>query len=241
MATLAARPALRLSDERRFFGGMAIALVLVSFIGFAPTYYLSNFTSAPKLTPLVHLHGIVFSAWMIFFAVQNALIAVQRVDIHRIAGIVGIGLAIVVTLLGVDVAIVGAQLGAGPPGRNQPVFLINPLTNILAFAIFAGLGIARRKRSQDHKRFMLLATMMLAVTPLARITRMIGIPVPLPIGGMILSDVFLLALAIYDYRTRGRLHPVTLWAGGLLLLSQPLRVFISHTTLWQDFARSLIG
>lgn len=231
----------RAQSERRFFGTVAIAFVLVTFAGFAPTYYLSAYTGAPTLTRLVHAHGVVFSAWILLYAWQAALIGAGRADIHRVTGIAGAGLAILVVLLGIAVAIVSGQLRSGPPDRNHPVFLVNPLTNISAFAILAGLGIARRNRAQDHKRYMLLATMALAVTPLARVSRMLGAPVPLPIGGMMLSNLFLVALVIHDLRTRGRLHPVTMWAGGALLASEPLRVIVSHTAAWQAFARMLIG
>jgi hypothetical protein len=34
---------------------------------------------------------------------------------------------------------------------------------------------------------------------------------------------------------------VTLWGGGAILLSEPLRVLIAHSQPWQDFARWLIG
>jgi len=39
-------------------------------------------------------------------------------------------------------------------------------------------------------------------------------------------------LAIWDFKTRGRLHPVTLWAGLLLIVSQPLRLWLSGTDAW---------
>jgi hypothetical protein len=44
--------------------GMAIAGLVTVFIGFAPTYYLKSHYGAPPLTPLVHLHGLVFTAWI---------------------------------------------------------------------------------------------------------------------------------------------------------------------------------
>lgn len=53
-------------------------------------------------------------------------------------------------------------------------------------------------------------------------------------------DIHLVALVIYDLRTRGRLHPATLWGGGFLLVSQPLRVMIAYSQPWQDFARMLM-
>lgn len=240
MATVAMRRS-RLQFERRFFTGIAAALVAVTFLGFARTYYLSSFTGAPSLAPLVHVHGVVFTAWMLLFLAQTALIAAKQPGLHRQMGFAAVGLAVAVFVLGVAVAIEGGRLGSGPPGRNQPVFLIFPLANIVAFAAFAILGTLRRRRSDHHKRLMLLATMSLAVTPLARIAVLVGWPVPPPVGGMILSDLFLAALAWFDWKRNGKLHPVTAWGGGALLLSQPLRVAIGNSDWWQAFARALIG
>lgn len=240
MASVAIRQA-RLQGERRFFTGIALALIIVTFIGFARTYYLMRFTDAPSLGLLVHVHGVVFTAWMLLFAAQTALIAGKQPGLHRQIGMAAAGLALAVLVLGVTVAIESGRLGHGPPGRNQPVFLIFPLTNILMFGALAALGIAWRRRSGHHKRLMLLATMSLAVTPLARIAVMLGFAGPPPIGGMILSDLFLAALVAFDMKKDGRLHPATLWAGGAFLLSQPLRVVIGNSGAWQDFARALIG
>ncbi|GGA50460.1 hypothetical protein [Sphingomonas psychrolutea] len=58
---------------------------------------------------------------------------------------------------------------------------------------------------------------------------------------MILSDVLLLALIVFDLRQRGRLHPVTLWVGGAFLVSQPLRVAFSRTEAWQSIAHAVLA
>lgn len=226
--------------DRRFFFGSATALVTVTFIGFAPTYYLAGAFGAPALSPLVHLHGIVFSGWMLLFFGQTGLIAARRGDIHRITGMFGAGLAVLVVVLGIVVAIESGRLGHGPPTRNQPVFLIYPLTNIALFGGLVAAGVLNRDRSEYHKRLMLLATLTLATTPLARISRMIGMPFEPPIGGMLFTDLFLMALIAFDLR-HGRLHPATIWAGGIFLMSQPLRVAIGQSDQWQSFARTLIG
>lgn len=241
MATLAmSRP--RLQAERRFFTGMAAGLVATTFIGFAPTYYLASYFDAPPVGPLVHLHGIVYSGWVLLFLTQTGLVAARRVDIHRLVGIAGAGLAVVVVVVGVLVAIESGRLGHGPPGRNQPVFLVYPLANMLMFTALAGTALAMRRRSDYHKRLLLLATMGLVITPLARVSRMLALPFDPPaIGGMLLSDIFLAALIAFDLARRGRLHPATLWGGGTYLLSQPLRVAVGNTEAWQDFARMLIG
>lgn len=240
MATQALR-AQRIDTERRFFTGMALAMGLVTFIGFAPTYYLGAALNAKPLAPVTHAHGIVFSAWMLLYVAQNGLVYAGRRDLHRMIGTAGAGLAILVYVLGVWVAIDSGHFGRGAPGRDQPTFLAYPLTNITVFAIMAGTAIWKRTESAAHKRLMLLGTISLVTTPLARITTMLGSPAPPPIGGMILSDVLFAALLLFDLKQRGRLHYVTKWFGGAFLLSQPLRVAISHTEVWQSFARLLLA
>ncbi|HET9427077.1 MAG TPA: hypothetical protein VFO69_01830 [Allosphingosinicella sp.] len=241
MATIAA-PRARWQRDRRFFSGIALAFVAVTFIGFAPTYYLGSWMGAKPLEPLVHLHGVVFTTWILLYLVQNGLIALNRADIHRLTGTATAAFALVVVVVGVAVAIESGRLGHGPPGRHQPSFLAYPLANMLMFTIFTLLGLAYRKRSDFHKRLMFLATLGLVITPLARISRMSSLPFDPPaIGGMILADIFLAALVIFDLRTRGRLHPATLWAGGVFLASQPMRVAIGNSEPWQNFARYLIG
>jgi len=61
------------------------------------------------------------------------------------------------------------------------------------------------------------------------------------VGAMFIVNVFLIAMVIYDFYTRGRLHPVTLWGGVVTLLSEPLRFAIGYSAPFQAFARSLMG
>jgi hypothetical protein len=86
---------------------------------------------------------------------------------------------------------------------------------------------------------MLLATMNLLTAAIARWPGVItvGAP-PLSFG---LTDLFLAALVAWDFASRGRLHPVTLWGGLLLVVSQPLRLVISGTSGWMDVARWATG
>ena len=63
----AAPAIIRRRRERWFYVAMSIAVVITVFAGFAPTYYLRpHFTTAP-LIPLLHLHGFVFTSWIVLF------------------------------------------------------------------------------------------------------------------------------------------------------------------------------
>lgn len=246
MATSAAIPRARIHSDRLFFTGMAAAMLLLTFVGFAPTYYLRGVLGGVPpmpLTPLVHLHGITFSAWVVLLFAQTGLVAARRTDLHRLLGTAMAGLALALVVVGTVTAIEAGRLGSGPPGRDQPKFLILPLTNMLVFAALCGAALWNRRNAQVHKRLMLMATMTLVITPLARISRMAAGPETIypPIGGMILADLLLAALVTYDLGLRGKLHPATLWGGAFFLLTQPLRLAVGETEAWQAFARSLIG
>jgi hypothetical protein len=104
MTTVDAPPAARsqhqtTSLDRIFYSGMAILMALTVFVGFAPTFYLRAWFGPPisgarTLTPLVYVHGAIFSAWVVLFIIQTALVAARRVTMHRRLGIAGVLLAV---------------------------------------------------------------------------------------------------------------------------------------------------
>lgn len=240
MATVAAAPRLVLNSERRFFSATALAGLLVSLIGFTPTWVLMRWFGSPPLPWIVHLHGAVYSAWVLLYLAQTTLIATNRRDWHRRLGAFGAMLGLVVIVMGVAISIEGARRGAGGPQRDQLAFLANPLTNILTFTVLLGAAIIQRNRAAYHKRLMLLTMLPILTTPLARISMMLHVPLPGPVGGMLMADLFLLALAIHDVRTHGKLHPATIWGGLFLITTEVLRVVISRTQVWHEIAASLI-
>ncbi|HKX87629.1 MAG TPA: hypothetical protein VJM13_00340 [Sphingopyxis sp.] len=231
---------MRLTGERRFFLAMATALAICTFAGFARTYYLMQFTGAAALAPLVHLHGVLFTAWVLLFALQVCLISARRVDVHVWTGSVAMALAVAMVVLGVVVAIDRSQPPRLAPFTREQ-FLIFPFIAIGSFALFAGCGFAKRRRPDHHKRYMLLATINLAFPAFSRMTPLIPILPRGFVGAMIISDIFLAALLAYDLRSSGRIHPVTLWGGALTLLCQPLRPVIARSDWWGDIASSLIA
>jgi hypothetical protein len=145
------------SKDARFYLIMAIASACLVFLGFARSYYLKSYFGTPQLRPLLHLHGLVFTAWMIFFVLQTALIASNRPGLHRRLGYAGGILACGMVFLGLLVAFSAERLGHGNPLVDaETVFLIS-LGDILTFAIFFGACFLWRHDREMHQRFMLLA------------------------------------------------------------------------------------
>jgi hypothetical protein len=221
-------------SERLFFSGVAIALLIVVFAGFSRTYYLRSTFGSPELTPSLLVHGFAFSAWMVLLVVQTSLVAANRTDIHRRLGVAGAGLGVVMMMLGAYVAIT----------RTDAEGLALPLATVVVFPTLLGCALWLRKRMDVHKRLVLIATLELAT---AAVGRLPGIFIPIgslalgPVGLFGVTDLFLVAIAVHDWRTRGRIHPATLWGGLFLIASQPLRLLIGATPGFQAFASWLAG
>ena len=80
-------------SDRRFFTWMSVAMAAMTFAGFARTYFLAGLNDGPRpvLTPIVHLHGALATAWILLLIVQTRLIAYGRRDIHKLLGFAGVG------------------------------------------------------------------------------------------------------------------------------------------------------
>jgi uncharacterized membrane protein YozB (DUF420 family) len=232
----------RTSNERLFFTGMAITMLVVVFAGFARSFYLrSMFPEWHRPAESVfYVHGTVFSAWVILLITQASLVMTGRRDVHRKLGVAGAVLAALMVVLGTVAALVAARRPTGFVDVPVPPlqFLAIPLFALAQFALFAGLAIAWRRDLQAHKRLMLLATIMLCGAAVARLPLVSNWG---PLGYFGVTDLLLVPLIVWDLRTRGRLHPVTLWGGLLIIALEPLQLMLSGTEGWIAFARWATG
>jgi len=87
-------------ETRYFYVWIAGACVAVAFLGFAPTYWARVATGSFKAAPIIHLHGLLFSLWTLFFFAQTWLVASGQVMRHRAMGLIGISLATAMCPLG---------------------------------------------------------------------------------------------------------------------------------------------
>ena len=101
------------------------------FIGFAPTYYLAGVFHAPLPSAIIHIHGAMFSCWILLLLTQNALISTHRVDVHKTLGIAGFILAAGMIVVGILAATDRLARGSTPPNFDAYFFYIIPLTDML--------------------------------------------------------------------------------------------------------------
>jgi hypothetical protein len=217
---------------------MSIASVLAVFVGFAPTYYLKGFFHAAPLTLLVHLHGLVFTSWVLLFFAQNVLVASRQIGIHRRLGVAGAALAALVVAVGLTTALAFARRTVATGGAETLAFLAIPFGDMLVFGILATAGILCRRRPETHKRLMLVATISILGAAVSRWP--FAIMQTGPVAFFVVTDLFVLAGVCYDLVSRRRIHSAYVWGGLLLLVSQPIRLAVGHTETWLALAGRLV-
>ena len=226
-------------NDRRLYILAAILTPVIVFAGFARTYYLKPFFGTPDLAGrIVQLHGIVMTAWVVLFVAQISLVATRRTRIHQRLGILGAGLAALVTVVGILTGLYAAAR-ATIPAPQALGFLIIPLGDMLIFSILISLALYFRRKLHVHKRLMLLAAINLLTPAIARIPlSFITNGGPLAFFG--LTDLCLLACVAFDTFKHRRLHPVFLWGSIFIIVMQPLRLLLAGTDVWLRFAAALV-
>ena len=226
--------------DRRFYLTMAIACAALIFTGFARSYYLkAHFAASPALSLLVHVHGAVFTTWVLYFVLQTALIAVRKPALHRKLGIFGAVLGTAMIVLGLAVAFTAMHLNHGTPILSPETTFLIGLVDISTFAVFFLLGWFRRRDREAHQRLMLLAVIGGLLS--APIGRIVGYGVPIPIVA-VLNLAFIFAGPIYDFITRRRIHPVFLYGCLFLFVTfTPFRFPVGASAQWHRIAHSLVG
>jgi hypothetical protein len=227
------------SAERIFFGGMAMLLCVIVFIGFFRTFFGVGFVQAPLPSPILRVHGIVFTAWMLLLLTQAALVSTRRVAWHRTLGIVAFGLPPLMIGLGVVAAIdaLGRKVSIGP--LDPATSLALPLVNITAFAIVIAAAWKARRRPDAHKRLIVLATISLSTAALGRMpwAQFDLSPAAGPVIGL---AALVLLIVAYDVLSLRRVHRSTRWAAPLVFAAGAFAVPFGMTPAWHHFADFLV-
>jgi hypothetical protein len=227
--------------DRRLFLVAAIAFPLLVLAGFGRTYYLKAFFAVPPLaSALVHVHGLLMTAWVALFVTQVSLISSRRVRVHQRLGYGGIALGVLIIVVGFVTALRAAKFGAAstPPGIPRLAFLLVPLFDLLMFAVLFGGAIYYRKRPAEHKRLMLLTAINFLPPAVARIPI-----VSLQATGPVWFFGFPTALALlcvgWDAWRNERLNRIFLAGTLVLIASYVVRLMLMGTDAWMGIARWL--
>jgi len=217
----------------RFYPIFAIALMLVVFVGFARTYYLRTWFDLPPITLLLHLHGIVFSAWLATYVVQTRLIAAHNVQAHMKLGIAGLVIAALVVAVGLATVLMSAsapRLRGGGLQSHQFVFV--PTFIIIVFPSLVTAAVLLRRKAALHKRLMTLAMITVLPPATARLINLAGQQEHFLLLQTAITAAFVLWCLGADWVKHRVVHPVYAIGGTLLVLSWPFRLWFAQTDAW---------
>ncbi len=82
------------SFKPTFFFWMTVALAAIIFGGFGISYLQPIASGSLRpMSPVVHVHGIFYFAWIILLVVQSGLVNSRNIALHRTLGTIGISVA----------------------------------------------------------------------------------------------------------------------------------------------------
>ena len=231
-----------------FYFYMTIVFAMVTFIGFAPSYWVPMGRGQLSKPMVLHVHGAIFLGWALFYVYQSWLGATGKTARHKELGILGVAWATTVAFMGIVAAYVSdnMRLAHGVPLGGVAMGLAGTL-DMLCFVPFMALALANTRRPEIHKRGMLVAMIALLDAPIVRWINALNPTMPLtwtlttaPLYAGLLADLLLVSPLIHDWRTRGRPHGVTVVGVLMVAVMDLARYAVAPTAAWQAFTRAFL-
>ena len=227
--------------KRSFYLLIGIAGVLAVVVGFFTTYIRPSFNGDFNVPVIVHIHGAFAFGWILLFLVQTIAVRFRNFRLHKQLGYFGlfIVVGIVTTMLPTGLFQVNKDLAKGL-GDTAVSQIVGVVTTALMFAILVGAGFALRKKPKIHKRLLLLATIVLLWPAWFRFRHYFpSVPRPDIWFGVVLADSLILFSWVADKRTYGKIHPVLLYGGLLVIAEHAFEVLAFDSDPWRLVAKTI--
>jgi hypothetical protein len=222
------------SRRRRIFLPAAVVGTVLAVIGFWSTYFGPLLAGTVHNSFIIHVHAAVMVTWLALFMTQVWFAASGRVRLHIRLGpwVMGYGIVVVVVGLLTTSEAFAARLASGDVFRAQR-FLFGPIRDLVFFAPFFYAGWLYRRRPEIHKRVMLVATTILVLPAVGRMT-FLGVPVPLW-KFMVVWPLPVYLAIVHDFRAKRTVHPVYV-IGIAAMLTMRLVLPLNQSTAWHALA-----
>ncbi len=239
-------PAQHRLDRTFFLVFAAIAVVAVAG-GFLPR--LSTIFSGERDWPpfIVHVHAALFYGWITLLVAQTFLIRRHLTTLHKRLGLAGLGLAVVMTIVGVSMALYMAGWHLHRGSDRALNFLPVPLGDMVVFAGFMAAAAWKRKDGPTHKRLILLATTQLLGAGFGRmdlyqVPAIPALPALQPFISLYGMLWVIMAMAVaFDMITRRRIHPVYFAGIPYMLAIQFAASALTIWPGWSPLAKGILG
>jgi hypothetical protein len=231
---------IRTSKPSYFF---LIALIGLSaaLIGFTKTFIVPMADGAFFAPGIVYIHGIFAASWILLFFIQTLLINFNKYNVHMTLGIAGVFIALgtAFTMLPVGMYAAHKELSLGL-GNTAISGIVGNVTSAIMFLGLVIAGVLNRKKGEIHKRFMLLATLVVLWPAWFRFRHYFpSINRPDIWFAVVLADSWILISCLWDKWRNGNVHPVFKYAGAFIILEHTFEVIFFDSATWRVVAKFL--
>jgi len=224
---------------RYFYLSMSLVLAALVILGFSRTVNVALFHASPPRPLLLWIHGVAFSTWIVFFIAQSALVRARKVSVHRALGWFGAGLAALMVVLGIAVALVMTRFDTIVlKQKGVDAFLAVPFTDMLVFGSCIAMAIYWRKKPEYHRRLVFVASCHLMDAAVGRFDFIFNHSLFYPI-----LDCLIVLGMLRDLVVDKRVHKVYLYALPTLIVVQSLATYAwrINPKPWQAITQAIMG
>lgn len=227
--------------DRYFYFVMSLIFAGLVIEGFGPT--LDEKLVHPVVAPptILWYHGVVFSAWLIFYILQTALVRTRNVSIHRTIGWAGVALVVIMLPLGLATGVQMVHFEIYQLHMpNRWSFLAVPFFDVGSFALCIALAIWWRKKPELHRRLVYFGTSALLVAAFARLDHAY---MRAHSNFYLGADALIVLAMIRDQLVNGRVHKVYRVGLPIYVVAQIIVVYLwrGGPGWWVSLCRSIIG
>jgi hypothetical protein len=225
--------------SRYFYLSMALLIAGLAVWAFSDTVDAHLLHAKPPRPLLLWFHGAVFTAWIVLFIAQSALVRVRKVSLHRTLGWFGAVLAAIMVISGFIVSVVMLRFEMAVLHRgNVAPFLSILWCDMIIFGGCMALAVYFRKRPDYHRRLVFMASCQLMQAAFVRF-HYIGLH-DLFYPAL---DVLIVAGMLRDLVVDGRVNKVYLYVVPAIVVLQGLATYLKlvNPSWWQIATQSILG
>ena len=212
----------------------------LSVWAFSHTVDARLFHANPPRPLLLWFHAVLFSAWIVLFIAQSALVRVRKVRVHRTLGWFGAALAAVMVVSGFIVSVVMLRFEMTTAlNRNRVAsFLAILWFDMIIFGACMALAIYFRKRPEYHRRLIFMASCQLMQATFVRFHYIGYHNLFYPA-----LDVLIMAGILRDWVADDRVNKIYLYVFPAMIVLQAWATYLEriNPTWWQAATQAILG
>ena len=225
--------------SRYFYLCMSMVMAGLAGWGFSRTVDRRLLHATPPRPFLLWIHAEMFSAWVVLFVAQSALVRVRKVSVHRTLGWFGAALAAAMTVSGFIVAVVMLRFEITVLHHKAVAPFLSILwADMIIFGACMALAIYFRKRPEYHRRLVFMASCQLMQAAFVRFDYIGYHDLYYPA-----LDLLIVAGIVRDLAVDGGINKIYLYLFPAMIVLQAWAAYLERVNpgWWQAATQAILG